>query len=1265
MRIWLAVPLCLLPLHALADAAADKGFLTNWLEQNLSGGGRTITIDGFQGGLSSQASLTQMTIADSQGIWLTLKDVKLDWDRTALFSGAIAITNLSAAEIDLERLPVTDAASALPSAVARPWALPELPISVAIDAISAPRLLLGPSILGQAVEASLTADVTLSGGEGAAHLNLLRGGDGPKGHVTLAGSFSNATQVLNLALDAAEDAHGIAASLLHVPGAPATQVKVDGTGPLSAFAATVNLSTDGATRLAGKVSTATDAAGNRSFAADLAGDPTPVFLPQYASFFGPHVSLQVQGQRAVNGALRLDTLSVQSQALSLTGSMALAADYHPESFSLTGKLAMASGRVTLPVATAQPITLNSADVALRFDAATGPLWHLTTTVNQFDNGSLTVGVLKLAADGRLNDQVFDGSAQFDAQALAAADPALALALGTTLTGAADFNLDQANSALKVSKLTLMAPGYAVQIHGTIGQMAALEGQVTGHYDDLSRLSGLAGKPLSGAASFAVDGAFAPLTGAFDMTGSVKGDGLGIGIAQVDALLAGSSTVSIDAKRDEMGTTVRKLAVRAASLSADLTGSFAKGGANLSGTLAFADLSALGLGYAGGLKASVKFNGGLKDGQISATAQGQGVALGQRQADGLLVGTSDLALEATYAGGIVSLQKAQVTSAQGQVAVQGTASVDYSDLKATLSLPNLTPLGAGFNGAIDGKATFTGKTDDGMVTFDASANNLAIGQAQTDMLLRGKSTVSAEWAMTPDGLRIDRAMLGNRQLSAIISGTVAGTTRKLTLSAKLTNLGVLFPQFPGAVTISGTASQGSDGTRLDLAAKGPGQIDAKVGGNLSADYTRADLGVTGTATAALANGFISPQSVDGAVRFDLRLAGPLALSSLSGPVSISGGRLADPSLTLGLTNLAATVTLGGGRLQLDLTSGVSTGGKIGVKGTVGLASPYMADLTIKLDQAVLKDPQLYATTANGSVTFRGPALGGARIAGSVALGKTELHIPSTGMGADGGLPDLKHRNDSADVRATRVSAGLGAGTQGKASGPAYALDVSISAPNQVFIRGRGLDAELGGSLVLRGTTANIVPSGAFNLIRGRLDILGKRLVLSEAQIQMQGALVPYIHVVASVESDGVTSSVQIEGNATSPAVTFVSSPDLPQEEVLAHLLFNKGLSNISAFQAAQLASAVATLAGGGGGGVLGALRSKTGLDNLDIQADGSGTSSVTAGKYISDKVYSEVTVDQTGKSSISLNYDVTRNITLKGHVDSDNKTGVGIYLKRDY
>jgi autotransporter translocation and assembly factor TamB len=39
--------------------------------------------------------------------------------------------------------------------------------------------------------------------------------------------------------------------------------------------------------------------------------------------------------------------------------------------------------------------------------------------------------------------------------------------------------------------------------------------------------------------------------------------------------------------------------------------------------------------------------------------------------------------------------------------------------------------------------------------------------------------------------------------------------------------------------------------------------------------------------------------------------------------------------------------------------------------------------------------------------------------------------------------------------------------------------------------------------------------------------------------------------------------------------------------------------------------------------------------------------------------------QSGKSAISLNYDLGRHITAKTHVDSEGTTGLGIFLTRDY
>ncbi len=289
-----------------------------------------------------------------------------------------------------------------------------------------------------------------------------------------------------------------------------------------------------------------------------------------------------------------------------------------------------------------------------------------------------------------------------------------------------------------------------------------------------------------------------------------------------------------------------------------------------------------------------------------------------------------------------------------------------------------------------------------------------------------------------------------------------------------------------------------------------------------------------------------------------------------------------------------------------------------------------------------------------------------ISGAVTLGRTEVRVPSTGLGADPVLREITHVHEPAAVRATRVRAGLaevaGAATR---RGPSFGLDLTIAAPERIFVRGRGLDAELGGSLRVTGTTDNIVPSGRFSLIRGRLDLLGKRFTIDEGMIELQGALTPYIRFAAESESNGITVTIVIEGEASAPEIHFLSSPELPEEEVMAQLLFGRGLTSLSPLQAAQLASAVAQLAGTGGEGIVGRLRSSFGLDDLDVTAAEDGSAAVRAGKYLSEKVYSDVTVGAEGKTEINLNLDIRPGVTARGTLGSDGSSGIGIYYERDY
>ncbi|MEX0312182.1 MAG: translocation/assembly module TamB domain-containing protein, partial [Tateyamaria sp.] len=234
-----------------------------------------------------------------------------------------------------------------------------------------------------------------------------------------------------------------------------------------------------------------------------------------------------------------------------------------------------------------------------------------------------------------------------------------------------------------------------------------------------------------------------------------------------------------------------------------------------------------------------------------------------------------------------------------------------------------------------------------------------------------------------------------------------------------------------------------------------------------------------------------------------------------------------------------------------------------------------------------------------------------------------------------------------------------------SGPAYPLDLLVRAPSRIFIRGRGSDAELGGQVRLSGTTADTLSVGQFVLIRGRIDVLAQRFELDEGRVTLQGRFDPFLRLVAQTNTSTGTARIVVEGPADDPEVRFESTPDAPQDQVLAQIFFGRDISQLSAFQALQLASAVASLAGSGGEGLVSRLRGSFGLDDLDVTSDTEGNTAVRAGRYLSENVYTDVTVGGADGPEVSLNLDLTPNVTVRGSVGADANTGIGIFIEKDY
>ncbi|SFU19922.1 translocation/assembly module TamB domain-containing protein [Sedimentitalea nanhaiensis] len=630
------------------------------------------------------------------------------------------------------------------------------------------------------------------------------------------------------------------------------------------------------------------------------------------------------------------------------------------------------------------------------------------------------------------------------------------------------------------------------------------------------------------------------------------------------------------------------------------------------------------------------------GSVRASAKGNGAATGE---------TFDL---------VLNVQTDDLSSGikQMDALVPGTTTLELSALRDRTGLEIRS---FDLNGvALTADAAGALRKDDANFDFNARLDNVArvIPQAPGPLTIKG--TVQ----QTGDGIDGQLRADGPTESFADLKGVMQPDgSLDLDFDATLARLERFLPDFPGAINAKGKASRDGETWQIDSRASGPGGLSTEIDGTVNQTTLNSDVTARGQLQLGIVNRFITPNSVKGAANFDLALKGQPALESLSGTISTTNTSVAIPAAVHTIKNLNANIALANGRADISVSGGLGAGGQVRITGPVTLAPPFDASILTEIQQLVVTDGSIYKTLLNGQLKYNGTATGTGAIAGNILIGETRINIAavSGSLGA-APIPPIQHVGETGQVELTRARAGL-IETASSSPGPDLALNVGISAPNKIFVTGRGLNAELGGSIQVRGTVANVQPAGQINLIRGRFDIAGRRLALSKGLVSLQGNLKPYMEFgVTSSTSDG-TASLDIEGPLDAPKITITSDPTRPSGEALAMLVFGNQYSELSPLKIAQLAASAAQLSGAGGG--TNSIREGLGVDDLDLSTDDDGNAQVGVGTYLADGVYTDVSVNTKGDTEVNLNLDVTDSLTLKGTVDSTGETGLGVFFERDY
>jgi translocation and assembly module TamB len=207
------------------------------------------------------------------------------------------------------------------------------------------------------------------------------------------------------------------------------------------------------------------------------------------------------------------------------------------------------------------------------------------------------------------------------------------------------------------------------------------------------------------------------------------------------------------------------------------------------------------------------------------------------------------------------------------------------------------------------------------------------------------------------------------------------------------------------------------------------------------------------------------------------------------------------------------------------------------------------------------------------------------------------------------------------------------------------------------------------------------NGGFELQRGFFTLGSSKLTFSSGTVTFTGAgltskIDPALDFTAQTQALDITATVRITGLADAPKIELSSTPELPQDEILARVLFGQQASQLTALQVVQIGAALASLSGGGGDtfNPVAKIQKALGLDRLSVGGGSSSSSangsqqstgaSIEAGRYVSSRVFVAVKESTTGASQLAVDVDLSKHLKLQTKLGNGNTTAQGTTPEND-
>ncbi len=1257
-----------------------------------------VTIGKMEGDWPNHVVLSNVALADGAGPWLTVDQLTLRWHAFALVRGQVDVDEAQAGAVHVYRQPMPTGATA---SVPTLGGIREALEKARVGALTIQTLQFDAPVFGRPGTVGVTGALKTESGVNTLTLALARKDAPGSAAFTLklpAGAFTleSRAAIAGVALESmvsADQATGALTGKIHLacgenapcltaPAGKLGAVTVDATmaGTLSAPQATAQFhladmgdSTRTLKAFTGTVVVAPGAGGEITARGDGTMAGLKAALPEVAD------ALADDGAWSLNGDVTGQRFTVRSAALR-SGDTELTVAGVVDGRALSG----VNGTLTLRRVgrlLGMADTASTARFELAFDRlAFSPLLASGRLAGVIDNAPAGMSVSP-AATGTLR---FNSSALFDSRHLALT--AIKGTFGkTSFSGASSWargarGLDHGSTTLTADVTAGAVPGISSPIHldGRLtGGLGALSADVTAVTDGIA----IAGAPVRQAKAavtaqrtqglwqgdLRVDGQWRDLPLAFT-TAFTQDDPSKFTLAAVHAEALAATLDGALRLDTDSGIVTGALAGKAADMNPlmAMIGAPAKGAGEVAAAFTANGGQKLTLNLSANRLSGPTFSAESFTTQaiIADAWRKPKLTLQVKATDGVVLGRplaqATITADGSFSNLTVDVQAKGAgvrkfsLDAGGTVAVAGDLVIAINRLAledGAIAAKLLGPTRLAYSNAAISLAptrvAVNGGTAAGQFTLDRAANRIAGDAAVSEVVLDEQTDLPGATRTTIDA-------------TIKVSGAANAADADLSLAAHysakesggvniLAKIGAAIRS--GRAVITGTASGLSD-QDAKLSADMPARLD------LTAPRIAFDMNAPMSGSLAW-RGEVKPlwdilaldqHLLAGQGDVNLSTTGTLEQPMIKGGFKLTKGRYENLAAGTALQNLDADITAGAGASMAIKMSATDTGsGRATAQGTMTWDGGWVVDATGDLAAFHILRRDDVTAAVTGNVTYKGPATAGT-LSGRLQVVRSEMRIGASYVPE---IPLLRAKTLGQPVVPGRPST--------------VQLDVTLAIDDVLRIEGKGLEAYWRGDLRARGSLDAPDVSGTLTLARGTFTFLGRSFDLDTGSVTFTGGgkIDPELALSASRESGDVTATVAITGRTSQPSIALSSVPALPQDEVLAQLLFRKGATQLGPLESLQLASAAADLAGLSQGGLSGMLRRTFGLDIVGF--GGKSGDAVVLGHQFSSALYVgvEQSVGTTNQHQIVVEWRLNRSLAVQSTTTPQTGADLGLIWRKNY